>query len=204
MSISHSERIAAPFAAVLMLAFSSYASAHSETGLHADFYHGVVHPLSGLDHVAVMLGVGMLAWLLAGKARWQLPLAFVLIMAGSAFAASFVTGLPWVESAIALSVVAMGLLLARGKTLSIALALPLVGLFALLHGYAHSPQMPVSGSGLSYGAGFILATAALHATGLLTGAGLSQLGQLPSLAISRVAGIGMSVLGIALLLGTLP
>ena len=186
--------------AILMLAPSTNAIAHAEAGLHADFFHGLAHPFAGLDHVLVMLGVGLLAWIM-GKARWQLPLAFVLIMAGGACAASFLSLFPWVESAIAASVIGVGILIMRGKTLSFALALPLIAIFALTHGYSHGAEMPILGSGLAYGAGFVLATASLHAMGLLVGAGLTQLG---AIEVSRATGLGMAVLGFALLLGTLP
>lgn len=178
------------------------AMAHPGHGAPADFYHGLLHPFSGLDHLLVMLGVGMFAFLLGGRARWRLPLTFVSVMAMSAWLSARGAALSGIELAIALSVLAMGLLLARGKSLPIALALPLIALFAVFHGLAHGSEMPMSASGFAYGAGFVLATAGLHGTGLLLGVALGRLGQSSWTRWPQIAGVGMSALGVLLLVGT--
>ena len=45
------------------------------------------------------------------------------------------------------------------------MSVPLIGAFALLHGYSHGVELPANASALSYGAGFIAATLALHLLG---------------------------------------
>ena len=42
----------------------------------------------------------------------------------------------------------------------------LVGFFAIFHGHAHGTEMPAAASGVLFGLGFVLATAALHAIGI--------------------------------------
>ena len=49
-------------------------------------------------------------------------------------------------------------------------------LFALFHGHAHGAEMPESLSGLDYAAGFVLATALLHALGVGIGMAAGRLG----------------------------
>jgi urease accessory protein len=45
----------------------------------------------------------------------------------------------------------------------------LVAFFALFHGHAHGAELPAGASGLGYAAGFVVATIALHATGIALG-----------------------------------
>ena len=49
------------------------------------------------------------------------------------------------------------------------LAAALAGLFAIFHGHAHGAEMPQAAEGLSYGLGFVVATAALHGAGIAIG-----------------------------------
>jgi urease accessory protein len=64
--------------------------------------------------------------------------------------------LPFVETSIAFSVVVLG----------VAVAMAVVGLFAVFHGHAHGSEMPLDLSGTAYAGGFMAATAALHALGI--------------------------------------
>lgn len=177
------------------------ALAHPGFSDSVGFLHGFAHPFSGIDHLLVMFGVGLLAWLLGGKARWRLPLTFLGIMAlSSALAVSRVPE-PWVESAIALSVLCTGAMLIHGRALSWPLTLPLVALFAAAHGYAHGSAIPVEADGLSFGVGFMIATALLHGTGLLAGGTLALFGQAHAPKFGRIAGGVFCVTAIGLLLG---
>jgi urease accessory protein len=175
--------------------------AHSAAGAHAGVYPGMLHPFSGFDHLLVMLGVGLLAWLLGGKALWRLPLTFVAVMGISAMLAADQLPIPGVETALALTVLLMGLLLARGAALPIALAWPLVAGFAVLHGVAHGSELPADAAGLAFGVGFILATALLHGIGVLTGLALQTLGQSTGQLLGRAVGLAMSISGALLLAG---
>jgi len=50
----------------------------------------------------------------------------------------------------------------------------MVAVFAVFHCYAHGVEMPTNESGLDFGAGFLLATALLHATGIAMGYGMAR------------------------------
>jgi urease accessory protein len=69
-----------------------------------------------------------------------------------------------------------------------------VGLFALCHGHAHGLEMPTTAAGLSYGAGFVLATALLHATGIGAGLMIQHYAQAVWLRATGVAVCAASVL----------
>jgi urease accessory protein len=50
--------------------------------------------------------------------------------------------------------------------LPVAVSVGIVSILATVHGYAHGAEMPDTASGLAYGSGFILSTAALHLAGI--------------------------------------
>jgi urease accessory protein len=184
------------FAAVATVSFSTAALAHVGDHSHVSFTEGLLHPFSGLDHVLAMVAVGLWASQLGGRALWLLPLTFPAVMAlGAALGLSGVT-LPWVEIGIAGSVMVLGAVVALALRPSLAISIPLIGAFALLHGYSHGVELPASASALSYGAGFIAATLMLHAVGIATGL---IAGCLPVRFTARTAGGAIAVLGVVLL-----
>ena len=141
-------------------------AALAHTGLAASgFASGFVHPFGGLDHVLAMFAVGLWAARLGGRATWLVPAAFVVVMAAGAAAAAAGLALPPVEVGIAGSLLVLGAVIALDARLPLASALPLVAVLAVFHGTAHGAEM----TGVSYGLGFTVATAALHGLGLACG-----------------------------------
>ena len=190
-------RIAAG-AALAFIGASAPALAHTGHGDAHGFVAGFLHPVGGLDHVLAMVAVGLFAAHLGGRALWAVPATFVALMAvGGALGMNGVA-VPFVETGIALSVVVFGLVLAMGLALPIGLAMGLVGFFAIFHGHAHGAEMPADVSGATYAAGFLLATAALHAAGV--GLGLLA-GRLASRQAIRIGGGAMTLAGVGLLAG---
>ena len=182
--------------AVATAGFSTAALAHVGDHSHMSFTEGLLHPFSGVDHVLAMVAVGLWASQLGGRALWLLPLTFPAVMAlGAALGISGVA-LPWVEIGIAGSVMVLGAVVALALRPSLAISVPLIGAFALLHGYSHGVELPPSASALSYGAGFIAATLVLHAVGIATGL---IAGRLPVRFAARTAGGAIAALGVVLL-----
>src|SRR6478752_5390244 len=74
---------------------------------------GLAHPLTGPDHLLAMIAVGAVAALATSRRlAWMTPLAFVGgMVAGGALGLAGVS-IPGTETAIALSVVALGVLVA--------------------------------------------------------------------------------------------
>lgn len=152
--------------AALITSAASPAFAHVGVGSTASFAAGVAHPLSGFDHIAVMVAVGLWAALKGGRALWVWPASFVGVMlVGGALGMAHVA-LPLVEPGILASVVALGLLVALAVDLPVSVGAAIVGVFALLHGHAHGTEVAETMNGLEYMAGFALATATLHAIGI--------------------------------------
>jgi len=151
--------------AALFLLFSGIASAHPGHGL-VSAYAGFMHPLTGWDHLLVMLAIGVWAAKLGGKARWQLPLTFVAIMAMGAVSGLSGLSFPFVETAIAASVIAMGMLLMMSLQMSKMMQLSITAIFALFHGMAHGIELQ-SQSSLAALGGMLVATVMLHSLGFL-------------------------------------
>jgi urease accessory protein len=141
------------------------ASAHMVNG-GSGWISGIAHPFLGIDHLLAMLAVGFWAAQTGGRALWAVPLTFVSIMAGGALMAMAGIPLPAVESGVAASVLALGLLVAFAVQLPVATGMLLAGTFALFHGHSHAAELPAMVSPWTYGAGFLLATGALHASGI--------------------------------------
>lgn len=186
----------------LMLAFTAPAFAHVNPAEHGSFVAGLSHPLLGLDHILAMVTVGLWAAMVGGRALWAVPAAFVAMMAVGFVLALSGGALPFVEPVILTSVVVLGLLVALAVRLPVAMCAMLVAGFALFHGNAHGAELGNAGA-LVYGAGFVVATTALHALGVGLGIALSKAFAHTALGdrLSRVLGAGTAVAGVVLLLG---
>ena len=154
----------------LLVGFSSLSFAHPGHELSGNAlesaYAGFMHPLTGWDHLLVMLAIGLWASKLSGKARWQLPLTFLTSMFIGALLGLAGITFSGVETAIAASVMAMGLLLAINLPISAIGRVGLIAVFAIFHGMAHGVELH-SQQSYSALAGMLFATALLHALGLL-------------------------------------
>ena len=164
---------------------------------------GFVHPIGGLDHALAMIGLGIIAGLIGGRALWLVPAAFVAFMAVGAMMGIRRIDLPNYEIGIALSVVVLGAIIALGRPLPSVGAAALAAVIAVFHGYAHGAELPLESSVAGYISGFVIATLLLHAVGIALEIGARKLGSQMSLRARQAAGGGMVVIGIAILAGWL-
>jgi urease accessory protein len=184
-------------AVVLMAALP--AEAHVGIGATSSFSAGFAHPLSGLDHITVMIAVGLWAALKGGRAIWAWPLAFVGAMLAAGLLGMLHLAVPFVEPGILASVVALGLLVALAVDLPVSAGVAIIGMFALLHGHAHGTEVPENASGIEYMAGFAVATALLHAAGITAALGFG----LRFRGFVRAAGAACAAVGIGLAFGVI-
>lgn len=190
------------FAAAVLVAGPAFAHHPIGDETPASFADGVLsgigHPMLGLDHLAFLLAMGLVAAIL-GRV-WTGPLAFLGASAVGVLATASGLGSPLVEPAVALSLLAVGALALRGRALG---AGPTLGLFALA-GAAH---------GMAFGGAIVGAEAtplfayllglAMIQYALAAGAGLLAMrlggeqgqGAMPTrLAGAVAAGVGVAIL----------
>jgi urease accessory protein len=165
--------------------------AHPGHGTDSGFVSGALHPLFGIDHLLVMVAVGIWAVQLGARAMWMVPLSFcAAMMAGAALGyAEF--ALPLVEPVIATSVLILGLLVVCASRLKPLHGASLIGVFALFHGAAHSAEPGAGATPLVFMAGVLLTTVVLHFAGAATAALLRTR--------VRIAGVPLVVTGAWLL-----
>lgn len=167
----------------------------TDFGTHAeiDGLDGLLHPFTGLDHLAAMLAVGFWS-ALSARRLWTAPLAFAAMLLAGAVLGLAGIELPAVEPMIAASLLVLGLLVALRTRLPAALAAVLVGLFAIFHGAAHGTELAGAAHIWAPLAGMLVTTLALHATGLGLGWALRH-----SAWVARLAGAGVAAFGVTLL-----
>jgi urease accessory protein len=162
-------------AGLLAVPPSALAHAGAEAGDGLAFLHGLLHPLTGIDHALAMIAIGALAGVLGGRSRWLLPIAFLTAAMAGGWLGRLGYALPHLEAAVAASVAALGVMLLAARRMPVRLALALVGAFGVLHGAAHGLELQAALSFAGAG-GFLLSTACLHAVGLAL-FGFQHLGQ---------------------------
>jgi urease accessory protein len=170
--------------------------AYAHVGIHETmgFVQGILHPLNGVDHILAMFAVGLWAAQRGQKAIWLIPATFLLVMAIGGLLGTMGVLTPFAEWGIVLSVLILGLLVAAAVRLPLLVSGIIVGLFALFHGHTHGAEMSANGSGIAYGAGFLFATASLHALGI----GMALLIQRLASSLVRVSGGAIALYGLLL------
>ena len=133
---------------------------------------GFLHPFSGLDHLIVMVAVGLWAVQVGGRALWLLPCSFVgsMILGGLIGLSGFHA--PVAEAGILASIVILGAALGIAWRPQLWIAALFVGAGGLCHGYAHGSEMTIGLVPVIYLTGMIIATSLLHAMGITAGLAL--------------------------------
>ena len=183
-------------AAAMPLATLAHTGA--DAGSHHGFLTGFMHPLTGLDHLAAMLAVGLWSALVARRAWPDLlwaPAGFAAMLLVGALAGLQGLEVPGVEPMIAASLLVMGLLVATRLRVPGPVAALLVGAFAAFHGLAHGYELAGEPSAALTLAGMLSATVLLHGAGIGLGWALRHAPRwTPQVTGGAVALLGLSML----------
>lgn len=188
-------------ACALSAGASAHIDHHSGAVAHdhaSAFFSGFIHPLTGMDHLAAMVAVGLWSALAARRAGPGLlwgPLGFAGMLLAGALLGLQGLQIPAVEPMIAASLLVTGLLVAtRWHVPGIAAAL-IVGVFAVFHGLAHGYELAQAPSAWATLSGMLAATLLLHLAGLAAGWALRS----ASVWLPRAAGAAVALFGVTLL-----
>jgi urease accessory protein len=130
------------FLAVILLLVSSPLLAHTDGMFNETLWQSLLHPLTGIDHLLVLVSVGLLGAKKGGYAVGVYPLVFLVMMVVGAGLNFQGIKIPFLETTIALSVIFMGYsLMMAHHYLSFAL-FALLALFGVFHGYVHVSEIP--------------------------------------------------------------
>lgn len=165
----------------LLLAAPGIADAHTP-GPEAGIVAGLLHPLTGPDHLLTLLAAGFWAQRLGKAARWSIPVTLLIaLLAGALLAMS---GVQWalIEPAMWCSVAVMTWVSLRGTALGMVPSCSLAAAVGILHGYAHAAGLPVERDLLSFTAGILMTSAAL----VLVGMALARAAQTASPQFDRI------------------
>ncbi|HSM83727.1 MAG TPA: HupE/UreJ family protein [Nodosilinea sp.] len=160
------------------------------------FLSGLAHPVIGLDHLAFVVAVG----LLAAVSPWGIAIPVVFVLAAMAGAGLHLAeiALPAAELVIAGSVLGIGVLLAQRQRPQSAIVAGLAATAGLFHGFAYAEAifgaetMPL----VAYLAGFTTVQLAIALAAFAIGRRLTGLVQRAGLVI---CGIGATFVATALL-----
>lgn len=162
-----------PLAAVLcwlpILVLTAPASAPAHTGLTptTSWGYGLLHPLTGLDHLLAAVGVGLWAALQAHVLARRLLFVFLsMLLVGLPLGAAWPT--ETTEWSVLASVLLLGTILVLVSRPPAAVSLLLIALFGLLHGHVHGTEI-LPETGWAYALGWMLATGLLTFTGYAIG-----------------------------------
>lgn len=146
----------------------SMAEAHPGHGVGV--MGGMMHPLTGIDHMMGLLAIGIWAARNGSKLyRLLVPMAFLggMIVGG-------VMGIEhmapyFLESALIMTLIATGVLFVLSVRLPIYLQLLVAVFFALWHGLAHGAEIPSMVEPWAFIVGFVISSAMLLAVGVALG-----------------------------------
>lgn len=133
---------------------------------HSHFISGLLHPLTGLDHLAMLLGIGALGAWQAKQQRTQLYIGSLGIL----FAGALLGMMSGFAMGIEAMILASLFLIAVALFFAVRGLLPMIAALALVmfHGWAHGLEMPAAGI-MTFMPGMLMMAALIMATGFALG-----------------------------------
>ncbi|MBL3591560.1 MAG: HupE/UreJ family protein [gamma proteobacterium endosymbiont of Lamellibrachia anaximandri] len=133
------------------------------------FLSGILHSISGIDHLVTMFGLGLWISFLKKTQAWRMSVASIaMLLLGMSLGLSGFA-VPLMETLNTLSLPVLGLMIVLKMRLPILSDMAIVGLFAVLHGYAHGLEMLVTSPAIPYAVGLVSAGFLLQLTGYTIG-----------------------------------
>lgn len=193
---------------IILLLNASPALAHHPNGgqipsnFIQGFLSGIGHPVIGIDHLVFTIAIGLLAALSSNKLGTIVPGAFVVATAIGTGIHLQNVDLPAAEIIISVSVLVMGILLAKAKQTNLALVTLLGAIAGIFHGYAYGESI-VGAESTALGAyllGFCGIQLAISAIAFYTGRlALSKVSLALRFAGFAIAGVGFAFVSSAVL-----
>ena len=184
----------------LIPVLATVAEAHSVNKQFGDFYGGMLHPLTALEHLVPILGLGLLVGQQGTSiSRWVLLLFPIGLFVGAVVAGNLEPS-PYVEWFNRLSFVALGTLIAGAVRLPLSALAPSAVLLGFSHGYENTAGISSSVAMYLFVPGIVVTGVAIVA--IFAAAVVSREVSWQKVAV-RVVGSWIAAIGI-LLIGVIP
>lgn len=156
------------FLLLALLGVSSLALAHpGHEYSHSALLAGLLHPLSGLDHLTMGLGLGILLARTFKQARFMgLALLLVTLTGGFILGMAHMVPVSIAEYGIVASLVVLAVALWQRSTSVFLATTALLGVF---HGLAHGAELGTGMNPLNFMLGMLVTLGVLYSVGLLAG-----------------------------------
>ncbi len=140
------------------LLLPQWADAHLVSTRFGEFYAGILHPVTTLEHMVPWLAIGLLGGLQSLKlGRLALILFPLTVLIGVWFGADWGGEIGWVKTLNLLSFLIFGVLVLMAKPLNEVLFIGLITLFGITHGIGNSASDLVGNQFMLYVAGVVTA-----------------------------------------------
>ena len=145
---------------IAALASPGLALAHSDASHTHSLMNGLLHPLTGIDHLITLLAIGLWASMQAHRKQLAIPMNFIAVMGVSAVLAMTGIAIPLIETGILLGLIIISLLLVANKKSTLTLSIAIASSIAIFHGSAHGVEWQGTFA-LLYCIGFLSSTTLL-------------------------------------------
>ena len=122
--------------ALLFCICAGPAQAHAPSATVGDFYAGLLHPLTALEHILAFIALGLLGGRQGQRAQ-PVVLIFSAALLSGALLALILPALPLVDLINLASAVLLGLLVAAALSMPLPLLYTIASILGLTHGFAN-------------------------------------------------------------------
>lgn len=151
--------------AALLLAVP--ASAHPGHDVQASLMTGLMHPLSGVDHVSMGLVIGLIAGSAQRTVPWLLLAALAASIAGG-LTAGWLGFSPGILETLLAATLLLGLMLVPfSRVMPVVSLVGAIMAMGAVHGVAHGADVPVGSTPWSYALGVVATSLALALTAMV-------------------------------------
>lgn len=127
-----------------LILISAPAAAHTGHPGNASFVSGLLHPLTGWDHLLAIAAVGLWSAVRGGRAPMVWPVAFLASVLAGFGVAAFGTVMPAFEHVMLASIIIPALLAASALRVGLWSATTVIGFFGFAHGHLHGIEVGAS------------------------------------------------------------
>ncbi|WP_170937091.1 MULTISPECIES: HupE/UreJ family protein [Rhodomicrobium] len=195
----HIGRLAGVFACALL--FPGTAQAHLVSTRFGDFYDGMLHPVTSLEHIVPWLALGLLMAARPQAGRWAL-LAFPAGLAIGVTLDAAMPALPGFGTANLVSILVLGGLVALDLPLSAAAFAVIACALGISHGYVNGTAMAATTNPVLFAPGVVMAGYLMILLTAAAGAFVTRRWSAARIALralgSWIFAIGVMMLGTAL------